>query len=40
VTHQLPSHLNPQVVEAMRALRERENEERRRSGYVWREAQR
>jgi hypothetical protein len=39
VTHQLPSHLNPQVVEGMRAVRERENEERRRSGHVWREAQ-
>jgi hypothetical protein len=39
VTHPLPSHLNPQVVEAMRAAREREKEERRRSGQVWREAQ-
>jgi hypothetical protein len=39
VTHPLPLHLNPQVVEAMRAVREREKEERSRSGHVWHEAQ-
>ena len=39
MTHPLQSHLNPRVVEAMRAVREREKEERRRSGHVWREAQ-